>query len=139
MKMSNILLLVVNTMVSLASAAFAVLAITDPGALLGVDASRTAPVDYYSQMYAARSIIFSAGVVALLIAAMASANAVSTRTLGGVLAVAGLIQIADVVIAVIHDTPGGGGAAVAAAVHIGSAVVLLSPQGRRLHTLVPKR
>src|SRR4051812_50128950 len=91
-----------------AQGAFGILAIAHPAALVGADQlERSTPLDFFTEMYGLRAVVLAA----VIVAAMILAARVRVTGLVAVLGVAAVIQIGDVVIALINHTPGGGGAA----------------------------
>src|SRR4051812_38638951 len=105
-----------------AQGAFGILAIAHPAALVGADQlERSTPLDFFTEMYGLRAVVLAA----VIVAAMILAARVRVTGLVAVLGVAAVIQIGDVVIALINHTPGVGGAAAAAVVHLASIPIVV--------------
>ncbi|MGC5246725.1 hypothetical protein ACPXB3_07340 [Gordonia sp. DT219] len=111
------LIVVGNVLAALASAGFAMVALTAPARLTGGEV--TASVRYYSQMFAARSLPIAAAVV------VAMAVNPNTAAVIVILAVAGVSQVGDVVIGIATKTAGMvAGAGICALIHLVSVVHL---------------
>jgi len=120
-------LVAANTVVAAASGAFGILALVRPGALMGWVVEVGPSSTHFAAMYAVRAVPLALAVIAVAWRARPG----TPGALMLVLAVAGAVQLGDVVVAVAESTPGAVGACVAAIVHLGSLALLV----RRRHRM----
>ena len=112
-------LLSVNSVAAVVSGAFGVLAVASPSTLTGGVGDADELTSFFVEMYAVRAVVLAGAVVATPAVAHRAPCAASPIFL-----TAGVLQIGDAVIAVVHRTSGTAGALLAASVHCTTALVL---------------
>jgi hypothetical protein len=110
-------LIVLNVLSALISMVFGVLALVHPSANPGVSDPLSRDATFYAAMYGARSLVIGAAVCWLVFG--------ERRRLLPILALAGLVQVGDVIIGTVAGQPGMvAGALTGTIVHLGSCWLL---------------
>jgi hypothetical protein len=110
-------LIVLNVLSALVSMVFGVLALVHPSANPGVSDSLSRDATFYAAMYGARSLVIGAAVCWLVFG--------ERRRLLPILALAGLVQVGDVIIGAVAGQPGmAAGALTGTIIHLGSCWLL---------------